>query len=281
MNPASEGRKKVPMALKKILLIEEDPVLRLSLGESLGNEGYNVLNAADPAVGLVKALQQDPDLIIMEIVMSGMSAYQMIERLRISAVITQKTPIIVLSGKKGMTDYFDVFSRVTVLEKPFTIRDFLDCVRFVSEKFGREVFLGTRTSFEEILPRAGDLSFARVPKRLLVAGVDELLMHRMKLLMTDMGHAAETAISVEEAEAAVVRWNPDMVFIQQYPYSARFDALKLFSFCSKRPGKSAVSCVVFYRWELDFVDYKAMNGAYFLCFRDADDLLNKVARLFR
>jgi DNA-binding response OmpR family regulator len=269
------------MASKKILLIEGDPVLRLSISEALGNAGYNVLIAADPAVGLVKALQQDPDLIIMEIVMSGMSAYQMIERLRIGAVITQKTPIIVLSGKKGMTDYFDIFSRVTVLEKPFMIGDFLDCVRFVSEKFGREAFLGTRTSFEEILPRDGDLSSARIPKKLLVAGVDELLMHRMKLLMTDMGHAAETALTVEEAVAAVERSTPDMVFIQQYPYSARFDALRLFSYCSHRPGNSALSCVVFYRWELDFVDYKAMSGAYFLCFKDADDLLNKVARLFR
>lgn len=67
---------------KKILIIEDEKVLADSLGEKLTQEGFDVLLAEDGITGLDMAFQNEPDLILLDIVMPKMNGLEMLSRLR-------------------------------------------------------------------------------------------------------------------------------------------------------------------------------------------------------
>lgn len=67
---------------KKILIVEDDPTERLALGISLVNNGFTVYNAKNGEEGLMYALGEHPDLILLDIVMPKMNGFEMIKQLR-------------------------------------------------------------------------------------------------------------------------------------------------------------------------------------------------------
>lgn len=68
----------------KILIIEDDTMLRSLSSERLTQEGFTVLQSADGAKGLAMALETHPDLILLDNQMPNMSGYDMLKTLRAS-----------------------------------------------------------------------------------------------------------------------------------------------------------------------------------------------------
>lgn len=68
--------------MSKILIIEDEKALADSLGEKLTQEGFDVLRAEDGITGLDMAFQNEPDLILLDIVMPKMNGLEMLSRLR-------------------------------------------------------------------------------------------------------------------------------------------------------------------------------------------------------
>jgi CheY-like chemotaxis protein len=66
----------------KILIIEDESVLRRLLVMSLRGEGYNVYEAEDGKEGLKLALKRKPQLILLDIIMPGMNGMEMLRLLR-------------------------------------------------------------------------------------------------------------------------------------------------------------------------------------------------------
>ncbi len=66
----------------KILLVEDDPTQRLALSVNLVNEGFVVYNAKNGEEGLLYALGEHPDVILLDIVMPKMNGFEMIKQLR-------------------------------------------------------------------------------------------------------------------------------------------------------------------------------------------------------
>ncbi len=83
--------------MKKILIIDDDPVLRESLVSILEAEGFKAAQAADGREGLTKALEGGFDLIAMDLVMPQLGGLEVCRKLREKGV---QTPIIVLTGEK-------------------------------------------------------------------------------------------------------------------------------------------------------------------------------------
>lgn len=67
---------------KKILVVEDDAPLRRVLVEKLTGERFNVLEAADGQEGVVIALRDRPDLIILDVYMPKMDGISMLTKLR-------------------------------------------------------------------------------------------------------------------------------------------------------------------------------------------------------
>jgi len=82
--------------MRRILVIEDDAAIRSGLRDALRSEGYDVLEAADGPAGLRAGLEEDPDLIVLDLMLPGLDGYDVLKRLRADAVAT---PVLVLTAR--------------------------------------------------------------------------------------------------------------------------------------------------------------------------------------
>jgi DNA-binding response OmpR family regulator len=81
----------------RVLWIDDDRLLLTFGKEALEQLGYRVLTAADGASGIVTAKQEEPDLIILDVLMPNMDGYETCRRLRAVARL-KDTPILLLTA---------------------------------------------------------------------------------------------------------------------------------------------------------------------------------------
>lgn len=115
---------------KKILIVEDDPGIMLSLNDELVQEGYTVIQAKDGEEGLEAARSEAPDLIILDVMMPVMNGYEVCRQLRQEG---NRTPILMLTVKDKEID------KVLGLElgaddyvtKPFSLREVVARVKAI------------------------------------------------------------------------------------------------------------------------------------------------------
>lgn len=115
------------------VLIVEDTVSELELmSHYLRESGYTVINAVGAKEALNKILEQKPDVIITDVVMPGMSGFELCRRLK-THPDTEKVPIVICSSKNqeidrlwGMKQGADAY-----LTKPFTREQILRAIKSV------------------------------------------------------------------------------------------------------------------------------------------------------
>jgi DNA-binding response OmpR family regulator len=81
---------------KKILIVEDDTDLREALKTALGYENFTVLTAENGEVGLMLALKEHPDLLLLDIVMPKMDGLTVLKKLR-EDEWGKKVPVIVMT----------------------------------------------------------------------------------------------------------------------------------------------------------------------------------------
>ena len=113
---------------KKILVVEDERNIVDILTFNLTREGYDTLEALDGAAGLRLALDEDPDLILLDLMLPKMDGFEVCRTLRERG---RATPIIMLTAREEETD------KVLGLElgaddyitKPFSMRELLARVK--------------------------------------------------------------------------------------------------------------------------------------------------------
>ena len=117
----------------KVLIAEDDPNIRAGLAEILEDEGYAVVQAEDGRQALERYRQEQPDFLCLDIMMPGLSGYDVCKEIR----RTDSTlPIVFISAKSEEVD------RVLGLElgaddyilKPFGVREVLARIRAVTRR---------------------------------------------------------------------------------------------------------------------------------------------------
>ena len=109
---------------KRILIVEDEQNIVDILAFNLHREGYETLEAMDGAAGLELALANDPDLILLDLMLPKMDGFEVCRRLREAG---RTTPVIMLTAREEETD------KVLGLElgaddyitKPFSMRELL------------------------------------------------------------------------------------------------------------------------------------------------------------
>jgi two-component system, OmpR family, alkaline phosphatase synthesis response regulator PhoP len=86
---------------ERILLIEDEEDLRMTLVDRLKSEGYTVECAADGAAGLKKGLQNVHDLIILDVMLPLKSGYDVCRDIRKAGIVV---PIIMLTARGQLVD---------------------------------------------------------------------------------------------------------------------------------------------------------------------------------
>lgn len=93
----------------RLLLIEDSPTQLITISKTLEAEGYTVIEARNGAEGLARAYNELPDLIISDVVMTGINGYQLC-RLVKSDPNLAATPVILLTKLDGSVDRFGALS---------------------------------------------------------------------------------------------------------------------------------------------------------------------------
>lgn len=115
-----------------VLVIEDTPSEMELLSHYLRESGYSVIGLVSAKDALNKAIEVKPDVIITDVVMPGMSGFELCRSLKKNPE-TQKVPIIICTSKGqeidrlwGMRQGADVY-----ITKPFTREQLIRAVRSV------------------------------------------------------------------------------------------------------------------------------------------------------
>ena len=109
---------------KKIIIVEDEPSLVFTLQDTLENEGYEVFIADDGDTALKHVENENPDLMLLDIMLPGMSGYDVCKKIR---SMKYNFPIIMLTARDQEID------KVTGLNigaddymtKPFGVKELL------------------------------------------------------------------------------------------------------------------------------------------------------------
>ena len=120
----------------RLLIIEDERPMRIALQDCLAAEGYRVLTAGDGAMGLSMALEEKPDLILLDLMMPKLDGYALCAELR---RLGNQTPILMLTAKgltqdrvRGLDSGADDY-----LVKPFSTDELLARIRAILRRSQR------------------------------------------------------------------------------------------------------------------------------------------------
>ena len=123
------------MMTKTILLVDDEPDMREMLGLRLRKSGYKVITAATGEECIQKAVENYPDLILLDILLPGMSGFEVTRQLK-AKNITKDIPVIMVTALIGKdagsyghecgSDYF--------ISKPFDTEELLCKIKAILEK---------------------------------------------------------------------------------------------------------------------------------------------------
>ena len=144
-----------------ILVVDDDPKITQLLKRVLSLEGYSVQTASSGADGLDEARSQDPDLVILDVLMPGMDGIEVCRRIRSEG----DTPVLLLTAKDEVSD------RVKGLDsgaddyvvKPFALEELLARVRVLLRR--HEAAVGEILRFEDVTLDTGSRTAAEGAKR--------------------------------------------------------------------------------------------------------------------
>lgn len=113
--------------MAKILIVEDETKIARFLELELKHEGYEVLLAGDGRLGLEKALKDNVDLIVLDIMLPGLSGIEVCRRVRLESQV----PIIMLTAKDDVTDKVAGLDMGAddYMTKPFAIEELLARIR--------------------------------------------------------------------------------------------------------------------------------------------------------
>ena len=137
------------MIMSRILIIEDETPMRTALADVLEGEGYRALTAADGEIGLRKAVEEKPDLILLDIMMPKLDGFAVCAELR---RLGNAVPVLMLTAKGQIED------RVTGLDagaddylvKPFSTEELLARVRALLRRTHRQGNSVTRLKLGDV-----------------------------------------------------------------------------------------------------------------------------------
>lgn len=118
-------------APKRILLVDDDEEIVQSLKMTLESRGYTILIARDGNQGLAMAEREDPDLIILDMMMPKRSGFLVLEKLRRSRPVPLRVIMITANEGSRHKAYAEMLGVDDYIRKPFAMDRLLESVQRV------------------------------------------------------------------------------------------------------------------------------------------------------
>ena len=119
---------------KKILVVDDDPDVRLGLQLRLNAHHYDTIFAVDGVASIAEARKEMPDLMILDLGLPAGDGFSVLERMKANEKLSS-IPVIVLSGRDrvGNRDRALKAGAKTFLQKPIANEKLLAVIRLVLE----------------------------------------------------------------------------------------------------------------------------------------------------
>ena len=114
----------------RVLIIEDDPVVIQSTSMVLETVGCEVCSGLGGEEGLARAVEERPDLILLDIMMPDLDGWQVLQKLK-SSEETRDIPVVIFTayevsrGREGLVER----GAVGLVQKPFEPEELIDIVR--------------------------------------------------------------------------------------------------------------------------------------------------------
>ena len=127
---------------KKVLVVDDSLDVIKMIGLMLQHQGFEIIAAQSGAQALAKAQAENPDVIILDIMMPGVDGYEVCRRLRADPV-TANTPILMFTAKTSVSDKVAGFEAGAddYLTKPIRPSDLVSRIEAVLLRSGRRTVL--------------------------------------------------------------------------------------------------------------------------------------------
>ena len=109
-----------------VLVVDDEPNVRRITKLLLEREGHRVLTAADGEEALLLAKVEQPDVILLDVVMPKLDGYETLKRLRVDADL-QSIPVVMVTARGTEHDIATSFRLGAIfhIEKPYETQDLL------------------------------------------------------------------------------------------------------------------------------------------------------------
>ena len=117
---------------KKIMVVDDEPYIARVIKFKLEQEGYTVISANDGITGLSKIKEEKPDLVLLDVMMPGMSGYEVCQKIKGDAELAG-IPVVILTAKGQERDREQGFSMGAsdYITKPFSPNRLLELVKSI------------------------------------------------------------------------------------------------------------------------------------------------------
>jgi len=124
--PASTGKN---AGGKRVLLVDDDVEIVESMKTVLESKGYEILVARDGNQGIVLAEQENPDLVVLDMMMPKRSGFLVLERLRRSRPVPVRVIMITANEGSRHKAYAEMLGVDDYIRKPFAMDRLLESVQ--------------------------------------------------------------------------------------------------------------------------------------------------------
>jgi two-component system, OmpR family, alkaline phosphatase synthesis response regulator PhoP len=146
----------------RLLVIEDNPDLAFGLRNNFEIEGYEVDVAEDGLVGLERARQWEPDLILLDLMLPGMDGYRVLRTLRADG---NDTPVLILTARGEEADKVMGFRHGAddYVTKPFGVLELIARVEALLRR-------ARRAELDPVAERFGEITIERACRLVLREG---------------------------------------------------------------------------------------------------------------
>ena len=114
---------------KRVLLVDDDAEIIESMRTVLESRGYEILVARDGNQGLVMAEKEEPDLVVLDMMMPKRSGFLVLEKLRRSRSVPMRVIMITANEGRRHKAYAEMLGVDDYIRKPFAMDRLLESVQ--------------------------------------------------------------------------------------------------------------------------------------------------------